>query len=525
MADSTSEIFLELPALRVSQPLGDFYVITISAKDLLDISYAEPLRYIDTKGNVQGNQRTQDEKRLRSIATYIESVEMAFPNSIILAANYTKYGTISKDETERWRIIEDKKCNVYKIVIPKKIALAAIIDGQHRLKAFSFVKDEALVKSLQLVCSVYFDLPNSYQAFLFATINSNQKKVDRSLALEQFGYNVDDEPEKAWTPEKFAVFLSRKLNIESGSPFYKHIKVAPLNIDKLFPEGTSSGWVVSTATIVDGIGGLISSNVKRDRILMQHAGRFSGRSRSMIKEVKDVSPLRDSFINSQDKTVYDTIVSYFNSFKALFWNKAGDRSYIIKTVGVQASFDILKMILNQSEVPPDQIDFTAILKPAAHIDFSDKFFQASGIGRSRIKNSIGLAADLIDMKRIKKNDITSYTSVIEGKSTAADKQPTAWETAAEEAVANFMDKVQWNYDSNSVSIVSDESDHVDTLYTYKSFFAKLSQVAFDAFTAALPDDPDFAGDQAENLDTEDLVNSVLVSYEPNLKQLGWIAGQ
>jgi hypothetical protein len=34
------------------------------------------------------------------------------------------------------------------------------------------------------------------------------------LALEQFGYNVGEEPEKAWTPEKLAVFLSRKLNID-----------------------------------------------------------------------------------------------------------------------------------------------------------------------------------------------------------------------------------------------------------------------------------------------------------------------
>jgi len=340
-----AENYLELIALKVSQPLGDFFVVTISAKNLLELSYAEPLRYIDAKGTVQGNQRVHDDARLRSIATYIGSVEMAFPNSIILAANYTKYGAISKDETERWKIIEDPKCGVYKMIIPKKIALAAIIDGQHRLKAFQYVAEEA-VERIQLVCSVYFDLPNSYQAFLFATINSNQKPVNRSLALEQFGYNVDDEPEKAWTPEKYSVFLSRKLNIEAGSPFFQHIKVAPLDVDKLFPNGVKMTWVVSTATVVDGIGALISSNVKRDRILMQHAGRFSGRSRSMLKDIQDISPLRKQFIENQDKTIYDTIIDYFNAFSALFWKTAGSESYIIKTVGVQAAFDLLKIILN-----------------------------------------------------------------------------------------------------------------------------------------------------------------------------------
>ena len=204
-------VYKDYTALKVSQPLSEFYVITITAEELLGVSYSEPMQYIDEFGNVKGNQRPEDDKRLREIGRYIESVEMAFPNSIILAANYTPAGTVSKDEQERWQIIENKECGLYTIRIPQNVKLAAIIDGQHRLGAFKHVKNSERLENLQLLCSVYFDLSNSYQAFLFATINSNQKRVDRSLALEQFGYNVDEEDEKAWTPEKFAVFISPEI--------------------------------------------------------------------------------------------------------------------------------------------------------------------------------------------------------------------------------------------------------------------------------------------------------------------------
>jgi hypothetical protein len=46
---------------------------------------------------------------------------------------------------------------------------------------------------MSLVCSVYFDLPRPFQAQLFATINSTQKRVDRSLTYELFGYNIVEE--------------------------------------------------------------------------------------------------------------------------------------------------------------------------------------------------------------------------------------------------------------------------------------------------------------------------------------------
>lgn len=61
------------------------------------------------------------------------------------------------------------------------------------------------------------DLPLAYQAYLFATININQRKVDKSLAYEQFGYNLDDEEPESWAPDKLAVFFTRRLNLNPES--------------------------------------------------------------------------------------------------------------------------------------------------------------------------------------------------------------------------------------------------------------------------------------------------------------------
>lgn len=524
--DNRLQNYMELVALKVSQPLGDFYVVSIKAEDLLAVSYSEPMQYMDEFGNVKGSQRPKDEKRLKEIAKYIESVEMAFPNSIILAANYTEKGTISKDETERWQIIEDKNCGTYRIRIPQKVKLAAIIDGQHRLKAFEYVNDPERFSNLQLVCSIYFDLPNSYQAFLFATINSNQKRVDRSLALEQFGYNVGEEPEKAWTPEKLAVFLSRKLNIDKElSPLYQHIKVAPLNPENLFIDGLTKTWVVSTATVVDGITSLISTNAKRDRIEMQQKSFLSGRNREMLsKFTSDNSPLRNYFIEGKDQTIYSTIINFFKAIEELLWSRVtSDKSYIIKTVGVQASFDVLKMILKSNQnIQPENIDFKKYIIPSVNIDFSDKFFQASGIGRSRIKNIIGLAAGLVEKAKLKKRDIPFFEDILSGRNTNTEKEKWMWEEDAENAVINALEKAEWNYGSKTVSLYLDyDYDKPVTFDKFDKFFNKLVEISEIAFVTSLPSDNEFAEEQREKFDAEDLVNSHLTEYEENLKKLGW----
>ena len=512
-------VFLELPAIRVEQPLGEFYVVRFKAQDLLDISFSEPLRYIDEFGNVRGSQRPKKKSRLQQIAKYVDSVEMAFPNTIILAANYTKVGTVSKDQSERWKIIEDKICGMHKLVIPKKIELAAVIDGQHRLNAFEYVTKQERFTDLQLICSVYFDIPNSYQAFLFATINSNQKKVDRSLALEQFGFNVEDEPEKAWTPEKLAVFLSRRLNIDrDDSPFFKHIKVAPQNPEALFADGIDDvDWQVSTATIVDGILGLISSNPKRDRIEMQQHSIFKGRSRELLSDIRDLSPLRSHFLNCQDRDIYNVVLSFFESVKTNLWSSASNNSYIMKTVGIQACFDLLKATLKKtSNLSPLEVDFNQVMIKAKGIDFSDKYFQASGIGRSRIKKVLGIATGIIEYKKLSGTEIDLINNIITNK----DHRDFLWSEEAEQIIQSTLDKAEWIFKSKTVRLYLESDYDSSAKFTdYNSFFYKLVELADQAFSDRAPSDKEMKGEI--EFDGGAIVEKYLDDYSDQLQELGW----
>jgi len=268
-----------------------------------------------------------------------------------------------------------------------------IIDGQHRLFAFARANRSRL--SMQLICAVFLDLPKPIQAQLFATINSTQKAVDRSLTFELFGYNVSDEDETLWTPDKLAVFLTRKLGTEESSPLRGRITVAPKRDEGLEKLAAGSTWFVSTAVVVDGILRLISSNPKRDANAMHTS---EARTRSALGAgPKDKSPLREAFVSGNDSIIYKMVENYLEACNRVFWHQDLHDSFIVKTVGVQALFDVLRNLASKSYEDRDvQVAyFEKILRPASNIDFSAVEFRVpSGSGRSIIRNKLKSAIGL-----------------------------------------------------------------------------------------------------------------------------------
>ncbi|MBI3649438.1 MAG: DGQHR domain-containing protein [Acidobacteria bacterium] len=370
-------------ALRIEQPLGVFYVTKIRADILLQVTFTDTFRVEDEE--LRGSQREEKIVRLREIARFIETSEAAFPNSVILAANYNSSGMLVEDEAIRWRVETNNGDDCLRLIIPTRNKLASIIDGQHRLRGFLHATKNI---SMELLCAVYFDLPNPYQAQIFATINFNQKRVDKSLAYQLFGFNVEEEPAQSWSPEKTAVFLSRKLNTEEDSPFYQRIKIAAKNEEMLFKEKLDIDWKVSTAVVVDGIMRLFSANPQKDRDRMYAKKIYEGRDRSILED--DGTPLRRLYLQTNDKAIYTAVKNYFIAVKEVLWSSASKDSYIKKTVGIQALFDILRLLLKDFEQKKDiRVEFfRAFLEKARHIDFADNFFQASGKGRTILRNAI-----------------------------------------------------------------------------------------------------------------------------------------
>jgi len=396
----------ETDVLRVDQRIGTFFVAVLPAELLLQVAASDRMRAtLNPEGNgyrLEGTQRMVQDKRLNEIADYIGRTDAAFPNSIILASNHEPSTGFDQDEWEdlqaedsdietkvskEWTVVPTDNGS-YRLRIPTSETLAAVIDGQHRLFAFAKA-DIGFIREMNLLCSIFLDLPKSLQAQLFATINSTQKRVDRSLTFELFGYNVADEREELWTPDKLAVFFTRKLSTNNDSPLQGKILVAPKRDLALQDLASQADWQVSTAVVVDGILRLFSSNPKRDSNRMNRNGK---RTRKCLEEgPKDRSPLREAYIDGNDALLYKTVLNYVKACDDVFWSHIPTGSFIVRTVGVQAVFDILRKLAPQAYEDKDISVgyFTDKIDAARDVDFSDERFKnASGSGRTFIRKTI-----------------------------------------------------------------------------------------------------------------------------------------
>ena len=403
----------ETYALRVEQPIGNFYITVLPAELLLQVAASDRMRatmHPDGSGYyLEGTQRIIQDKRLTEISNYIERVDASFPNSIIIAANYDRSTgfdqgeseDIHSEEKEGNAIDESKVWTVepvgngcFRLRIPSNKTLAAVIDGQHRL--FSFAKSNIkAIRNMNLLCSVFLDLPKALQAQIFATINSTQKRVDRSLTFELFGYNVSDEAEEYWTPDKLAVFFARKLGTDNTSPLRGKIMVAPKRDAALDELASQAKWQVSTAVVVDGILRLISSNPKRDSNAMRTE---KARTRKCLTAgPRDRSPLRRVFIEGNDALLYTMVMNYLGACEEVFWSNIRQGSFIVRTIGVQAIFDILRNLVKQAYEDKDVsvAYFKKKIEKAGAIDFADERFRnPSGSGRTYIRKTIENAIGL-----------------------------------------------------------------------------------------------------------------------------------
>jgi DNA phosphorothioation-associated DGQHR protein 1 len=416
------------PAILVEQPLGSFYVAKLPARLLLEVCFSDVLKAISTNDPVRpyhldGTQREQQTKRLSQIGNYIDRDDSAFPNAIILAANIRPEDGLveeaplgeqgladlpgASDEEKalaevdarvdrRWTVTDDNNgCSWLRIPTSEK--LAAVIDGQHRLWGFTYA--EVLERlEMDLSCSIYMDLPKPFQAQLFATINSNQKRVDKSLTYELFGYNVEDEEPEYWAPDKLAVYLTRRLGAEADSPLKGRISIAPRKDAALVDLLGTNDWKVSTAVIVDGILRLISSNPKTDANAMLTPARSARTTLDQDGVRRDRSPLRPAYIANEDAVIYQMVKNFLIACQDVFWVKAPPNSFITRTIGVQAQFDILRQLAGAAyETKVISVTaFKEMLAPATDLDFAeDRYRNASGSGRSLIRqaieNKIGLA--------------------------------------------------------------------------------------------------------------------------------------
>ena len=296
--------WVSFPTVEVAQPLGSFYVGVIGSDSLIAISYAD-VRRIDERDieRYLGIQRPLDRKRVAELQEYVNTVDAAFPGTILLAVS-------SKDARFDSSTGEMK--------IRRDATAAKIIDGQHRIAGLQTAKEQ-----FQSVVAIFVDMDIEDQANMFATINLKQTKVNRSLAYDLFEFA------KSRSPQKTAHNIARLLNFEEGSPLSGKIKLLGV------ASARRSGETLTQALVVDETLRLVTNNPMKDRDDLRR-----GRSLKPLRENQSHHlPFRNLFIAEQDAVVAKNMWNLFEAVDMRWpsaWREVEPGFILNRTTGFSA---------------------------------------------------------------------------------------------------------------------------------------------------------------------------------------------
>lgn len=351
---------MSFSCIPVKQSFGVFYACSIPAKDLLNICQPiraevldddldnDPLNFSIKKST--GTQRELGISRPEQIRDYIKTGVAAFPNSIIIGANISENGFLLEENERTWQV----ENNLLKI--SKGALTAAIIDGQHRLAGFELLESDDIALNEYLLCSIYLNIPMTYHAQIFSTINSTQRKVHKNLIYQLYQIDMDEKEPKYWSPEVLSVYLSRALGTDGDSILKNRIVLALDN------EDTEKDWNISLSSMVEGILKLISESPQRDRDSF-YSKRMESKIRRDVGE--DNSVWRDRYLEMRDKSIYEDLRGFFNT---CFKNFDEDSAYK-SSIGCTALLDALRELLLKPKVDYGFID-SILIDLIANIDQS-----------------------------------------------------------------------------------------------------------------------------------------------------------
>jgi DGQHR domain-containing protein len=203
-----------LPAIKGSMGGKTFYSFVIEPEKLLKIAYIAH-RAKSTKETMETYQRMAKKTRLARIAEYIHNKEGIFPTSIVI--NIEAHQPLRFEHSSA---TTGKNAILGTLYLPNKYKTAWIIDGQHRLFAYSDLEE---AKTATLPVIAFENLNTDLQAKLFVDINGEQVKVPKSHLGDLWAtihWNSDDPSEqlKALTSK-----LVKVLNDDPKSPLRDRI--------------------------------------------------------------------------------------------------------------------------------------------------------------------------------------------------------------------------------------------------------------------------------------------------------------
>src|SRR6266404_8968218 len=136
-------ISFAVSALKVQQPIGEFFVGVLDSKRLCEITHFDVRRILREREfeTYLGIQRPLNESRVKEIEQYVQTVDACFPAAVVLSVSGScaKYDEAKKILTlSNYEDPEDPERNVLYAQIAK------VIDGQHRIEGLKNYKGPSL---------------------------------------------------------------------------------------------------------------------------------------------------------------------------------------------------------------------------------------------------------------------------------------------------------------------------------------------------------------------------------------------
>lgn len=279
---------------KINQKIWEFFVCKMSPKVLKQIAKKDINRY----ENLDEIQRDLRKDRIKQIHSFIYEKEYAtFPNTFIISVS---------DDT----LYEDGILR-----IPLRDDEAYILDGQHRLSGFDNNEEE-----FEIIVSVFIGLSKFYQAMIFANINGEQVKVNKSLVRSLYWFS------EFRTPEMVTYTIVKFLNEQDNSPWNNKIKML---------------WKWD---------GILSLSTFFDELLKQITPKLNWIFSSFY-----INDWEEFTFNEKDSEIYYILEDYYNKILEEFSEEWGNTSYILnKTTGFYWFFWLL------IDLQTNNIDFSIL---------------------------------------------------------------------------------------------------------------------------------------------------------------------
>src|ERR1051326_467976 len=168
----------QFQAMRITQPIGDIYIAKMSAAQITRITFFDVRRRIQAERDIEkflGIQRPLNDRRVDALRRYVQFADATFPTSIIVSveADYAHF-----DEGKRQLTLSNTRKDAQK-PDTNMVGLCRVIDGQHRIAGL-----ESFAGAFEVMVAVFVGSDIADQAYVFATVNLEQNKVNKSLAYD-----------------------------------------------------------------------------------------------------------------------------------------------------------------------------------------------------------------------------------------------------------------------------------------------------------------------------------------------------